>query len=347
MIAIISFREVRRAALCSNLTRNYSGAVESRVKLDGDKNVGFIGLGAMGYHMASNLANYGQLKSLFVCDSAETAVVKLQKRLGSSTKVVHCATPSELARKADVIITMLPRGPHVSEVYTGANGVAQGLRKSSLLLDSSTIDVKTSKLVSSAMEQLGAIMVDAPVSGGTIGAEAATLTFMVGSSKGESVLPLVSPYLSNMGKKIVLCGTHGTGQIAKICNNMLLGISMIGVAETLNLGTRLGMKPELLTSIINSSTGRCWSSDTCNPVPHMLKNVPSCKNYDGGFATNLMLKDMGLAIDAARESSSSVFLAGLAQQIYNQVSQTKFDGNTDMGSKDFGVVYKFLSERAR
>ena len=142
-----------------------------------------------------------------------------------------------------------------------------------------------------------------------------------------------------MGSKIVYCGETGHGGIAKICNNMLLGISMIGVSETMNLGIRLGMDPGILSQIINSSSGRCWSSDTYNPVPGILPGVPSSKEYSGGFGIKLMRKDMGLAVDAAKDSQSSVFLGALSQQVYNQAAQMK--GND---SKDFSVVYKFLSE---
>jgi len=178
--------------------------------------------------------------------------------------------------------------------------------------------------------------VDAPVSGGVGGAQNATLTFMVGGSKED--FDRVKPLLELMGKNIVHCGGPGNGQVAKVCNNLLLGISMIGVSEAMNLGVKLGMDPKVLAGIINTSSGRCWSSDTYNPVPGVIPTVPASNGYKGGFASDLMAKDLYLAVSAANSIKQPLPLGGNAHQFYNLVSQK------GLGGYDFSVVYKLLSE---
>jgi len=173
---------------------------------------------------------------------------------------------------------------------------------------------------------------------GTVGAEAATLTFMVGASS-ESDFHRAKPILSHMGKNIVHCGTIGTGQIAKMCNNMLLAISMIGVSEAMNLGIQLGMDPKLLASILNTSSGRCWSSDTYNPCPGIMPNVPSSRDYEGGFGNTLMAKDLRLAVSAASDARVTILLGAVAQQLYNQLANT-----AEYAKKDFSSIYKWLSK---
>jgi 3-hydroxyisobutyrate dehydrogenase len=175
-------------------------------------------------------------------------------------------------------------------------------------------------------------MLDAPVSGGVNGAQAGTLTFMVGGD-GKDV-ERARPILSMMGKNIVHCGPSGNGQVAKICNNLVLGVSMIGVAEAMNLGIRLGMDPKKLSDVINSSSGRCWSSDSYNPTPGVLENSPASRDYEGGFASALMAKDLGLARTAARSVKAFLPMANAAEEIYS--AQEK--------NKDFGVVYKFYTQ---
>ena len=273
--------------------------------------IGFIGLGHMGAPMARNLLKAGHALVVFDVVAANVqALISLGAQAAASAK--------EAASKAELVITMLPSSPHVKAVYSGAEGVLAGVARGTTLIDSSTIDPHTAREVAALAEAHGNPMADAPVSGGTGGAEAGTLTFMVGGS--PEVFERIAPVLRHMGKNIVHCGAAGTGQVAKICNNMILGISMIGVAEAMNLGASLGIDPKVLAGIINTSSGRCWSSDTYNPYPGVMENVPASRGYTGGFGTDLMLKDLTLATDAAKQSKQPVMLGALAQQLYQTLS---------------------------
>jgi 3-hydroxyisobutyrate dehydrogenase len=223
-------------------------------------------------------------------------------------------------------------------VYLGEDGVLAGAAHGIPLIDSSTIDPHTAREVAAAAGARGNPMADAPVSGGTGGAEAGTLTFMVGAP--AALFDVVKPVLAHMGKNIVHCGDAGTGQVAKICNNMLLGISMIGVAEAMNLGAALGIDPKVLAGIINTSSGRCWSSDTYNPYPGVLDNAPAARGYTGGFGTDLMLKDLGLATDAAKQAKRSVAMGAMAQQLYQLWS------SQGAGGLDFSSIINLLKKPA-
>ncbi|KAJ3223509.1 hypothetical protein HK099_001040 [Clydaea vesicula] len=275
----------------------------------------------MGYPMAVNLTNKAKNSNAFFVNDFNNST--LQKFVSENNHASKQLTPKALASQSKLI--------HVREVYLGANGILNGVSK----------DPKTSKEVAECAKAQGCIMVDAPVSGGTLGAEAGTLTFMVGSETID-YFNLVKPYLQMMGKNIVYCGTNGNGQVAKIANNMLLGISMLGTSEAMNLGVRLGMEPKLLANILNTSSGRCWSSDTYNPCPGVLPNVPAARDYEGGFGVTLMAKDMGLAVQAANESKSTVTLAAVAHQVYNQVGSTE-----GFQKKDFSSVFKWLNDNAK
>jgi 3-hydroxyisobutyrate dehydrogenase len=204
------------------------------------------------------------------------------------------------------------------------------------LIDSSTIDPHAAREVAHAAAKHGNPMADAPVSGGTGGADAGTLTFMVGAE--PALFERIRPVLAHMGKNIVHCGAAGTGQVAKICNNLLLGISMIGVAEAMNLGAALGIDPKVLAGIINTSSGRCWSSDTYNPYPGVLDNVPAARGYSGGFGTDLMLKDLGLATDAAKQARQSVAMGAMAQQLYQLWSAH------GAGTQDFSSIINLFKK---
>jgi len=206
------------------------------------------------------------------------------------------------------------------------------------LIDSSTIDPHTAREVAVLAAQHGNPMADAPVSGGTGGAEAGTLTFMVGGDAG--VFEKIAPVLRHMGKNIVHCGESGTGQVAKICNNLLLGISMIGVSEAMNLGVALGIDAKVLAGIVNTSSGRCWSSDTYNPYPGVMENVPAARGYTGGFGADLMLKDLGLAVDAAKLSKQPVVLGALAQQLYQMFSAQ------GAGGQDFSAIINLYKQQS-
>jgi len=232
--------------------------------------VAFIGLGHMGAPMARNLLKAGH--ALVVYDVVARNVEAL-----TSVGAVAAGSAKDAASKGELVITMLPSSPHVKSVYLGADGVLAGVAKGTTLIDSSTIDPHTAREVITAAAEHGNPMADAPVSGGTGGAEAGTLTFMVGGA--TDVFERIAPLLRHMGKNIVHCGAAGTGQVAKICNNMLLGISMIGVSEAMNLGAALGIDPKVLAGIINTSSGRCWSSDTYNPYPGVMENVPAARGY--------------------------------------------------------------------
>ena len=285
--------------------------------------IGFVGLGHMGAPMARNLLKAGH--SLVVYDVVQRNVDAL--------KAAGAAAANSAARAADqaeLVITMLPSSPHVKTVYLGNDGVLAGVAPGVTLIDSSTIDPHTAREVAVLAAEHGNPMADAPVSGGTGGAEAGTLTFMVGGDAG--VFEKIAPVLRHMGKNIVHCGESGTGQVAKICNNLLLGITMIGVSEAMNLGTALGIDAKVLAGIINTSSGRCWSSDTYNPYPGVMENVPAARGYTGGFGADLMLKDLGLAVDAAKLSKQPAMLGALAQQLYQLFSAQ------GAGGQDFSAI---------
>ncbi|RKP43884.1 3-hydroxyisobutyrate dehydrogenase [Trinickia fusca] len=291
--------------------------------------IGFIGLGNMGAPMARNLLKHGHTVQVF--DLNEVAVRALVDAGASA-----CASPKLAATDVELVVTMLPASAHVRTVLTDENGVLAGIAPGVTIVDSSTIDPASAQAFAKLAQAHGNPFVDAPVSGGTGGAAAGTLTFMVGAS--EAVYAQVKPVLEAMGKNIVHCGETGMGQVAKICNNLLLGITMAGVAEAMSLGTALGIDSKVLAGIINTSTGRCWSSDTYNPYPGIVETAPSARGYTGGFGTDLMLKDLGLAADAARSAKQPIFLGALAQQLYQAMS------SSGRGGLDFSAIIK-LYER--
>ena len=274
--------------------------------------IGFIGLGNMGAPMAHNLLKAGHQLSVFDLNAAA-----VENLVGAGALPVD--SPTTIAQgNAELIITMLPAAPHVKSVYLGENGLIASSRAGVMLIDCSTIDPHSAREVAKAAAEHGNPMLDAPVSGGTGGAAAGTLTFMVGGSDAD--FDRAQPILAAMGKNIVHCGAAGNGQVAKVANNMLLGISMIGVAEAMALGVALGMDAKTLAGVINTSSGRCWSSDTYNPFPGVLDNVPASRGYSGGFGSDLMLKDLGLATEAAKQVRQPVILGALAQQLYQSFS---------------------------
>ncbi|KAG5893855.1 hypothetical protein JTB14_002581 [Gonioctena quinquepunctata] len=288
-------------------------------------NVAFIGLGQMGTRMANNLIKKGQsLKVYDVVPSAAASVEGAQQ----------CNSVEEAVKDASIVITMLPNGDVVKETLLGEKGILKGIPKKSLLVDCSTIEPKMAQELSNISKENSIRFMDAPVSGGVTGAQAGTLTFMVGGEDGD--VKEVEPVLMKMGAKIFKCGSIGSGQIAKLCNNLILGITMIGTCEAMNLGVKLGLDPKLLTSIVNVSTGRSWSSDTYNPVPGIMPNVPSSNGYEGGFSVPLIAKDLGLAEAAALSCGAPLLLGALTHQLYRAMI---LNGYAD---KDFSVVYEFL-----
>jgi 3-hydroxyisobutyrate dehydrogenase len=277
----------------------------------------------MGNPMARSLVKNGH--KLKVYDVVGELAKKLEKEGAElATSAADCA------KGVEVVITMLPSSPHVRSVYLGEYGVLKGAARGTPLIDSSTIDPLTSREVAMDAKAKGCPMVDAPVSGGVGGAEAGTLTFMVGGEARD--FEIAKPVLLAMGKNIVHCGGIGNGQVAKICNNMMLAIEMIATSEGMTLAAKLGMDPKVFAAIVNTSSGRCWSSDTYNPYPGVLENVPASRGYAGGFAADLMLKDLTLVSEAAKIAMHPILLGALAQQIYQKHS---VDGH---GVKDFSSV---------
>ena len=295
--------------------------------------IGFIGLGNMGAPMALNLLKAGN--ELIVFDVVQKNIDSVVHQ--SNEKAFAASSVKALAQhKLDLILTMLPAAQHVRSVYLGSEGLLENIASGVLLVDSSTIDPQTAREVSVLAKSRGNIMLDAPVSGGTGGAQAGTLTFMVGGD--ESTFNAHKPLFQQMGKNIFYCGGSGNGQVAKVSNNMLLGISMIATAEAMALGVELGMDPKVLASIINTSSGRCWSSDTYNPYPGVLENVPASRGYTGGFGADLMLKDLGLACEAAKSVKQPVMLGGMAAQIYQTFSKH------GSGHLDFSAIIQLFKK---
>lgn len=284
--------------------------------------IAFIGLGNMGGSMAQNLLKSGH--QVFGYDLSAVALQHFAEVGG-----IVCDSPQAAAKQAEIVVSMLPAAKHVREVYLGEHGILEVLQAGSLCIDSSTIDPQTIQEVAAAAQAKQIRVCDAPVSGGTLGAKDGTLTFMVGAD--EATFEAVKPVLSYMGKNLVHCGAVGTGQVAKICNNLILGISMTAVAEGMALGAKLGIDPQALAGVINSSTGRCWSSEIYNPWPDICVNAPSSRGYTDGFAAQLMLKDLGLAVDAAQQVDQPVVLGSMVQKLYQQLCQ-EGDAHLDFSS---------------
>ncbi|XP_058831649.1 probable 3-hydroxyisobutyrate dehydrogenase, mitochondrial [Topomyia yanbarensis] len=297
----------------------------SRSFCSGPKNVGFIGLGNMGGPMASNLMAKGH--KLHVFDVSANA-----KDAMKTKGAVTYDNVSDLAKVSDFVITMLPTNDIVADTYDTI--LAGGINTSTMFVDSSTIDPNVAKAVQKKIKAAGGTFVDAPVSGGVPGAQNATLTFMVGGTTEE--YDRVKGLLEGMGKKITHCGSYGMGQAAKVCNNMMLGISMCGLAECMNLAIRLGLDAKVFADIINASTGRCWASEVNNPVPGLIPTAPAAKEYAGGFATGLITKDLGIASAVATSSNTPIPLGALTHQIYRTLMAK------GLANKDFSVVYDFI-----
>ena len=296
--------------------------------------IAFIGLGNMGAPMAINLAKAGHSVKAF--DLSHDAIAKV---VAAGGQAASCATTA--VQGAEVVITMLPASQHVESLFLG-NADQQGLlahiTKGTLVIDSSTIAAATSQKVAKAAAALGIDFMDAPVSGGTGGAIAGTLTFMVGGSDAQ--LARAQPLLEKMGANIFHAGGVGAGQTAKICNNMLLGILMVGTSEAIALGVANGLDPKVLSEIMRRSSGGNWALEKYNPYPGVHENAPASKGYAGGFGTDLMLKDLGLAQDNATANRASTPLGGMARSIYAAHSLAGH------GGEDFSSVIKMLQKKA-
>ena len=294
--------------------------------------VTFIGLGNMGLPMAMNLLKSGHSVTGF--DLAEDQVKALTDAGGKSTNDIN-----HTIQTSDVVITMLPSGKIVKSVYLGDEGLIEKAPSNLLLIDSSTIDVETARDVSKAAEQKNLRIVDAPVSGGVGGAQAGTLTFMVGGEK--SAFDIAKEYLDIMGGNIIYAGLSGNGQAAKICNNMLLGISMIGTAEAFNLAENLGLDAQTFFNISSTASGQCWSMTSYCPVPGPVPSSPANNDYKPGFSSALMLKDLRLSQEAASMTTSSTPLGANATSICEEIE------NLGQENIDFSGVIKLLQNKLK
>ena len=291
------------------------------------EHIAFIGLGHMGGPMALNLLAAG-----FALTAYDLSPAALRRVAERGARIADTAADS--VREADVVISMLPASAHVRELYLGDGGVLAAARDGALLIDCSTISPEVARDVARAAAARGLQMLDAPVSGGTAGAAAGTLTFIVG---GEAeALERARGVLQAMGKNVFHAGGAGAGQAAKICNNMLLGVLMIGTAEALNLGVAQGLDPRVLSDIMAKSSGRNWALEQYNPWPGVMDGAPASRDYAGGFASALMLKDLGLAQESALAAQAATPLGALARQLY-QLQQRE-----GRGSLDFSSIVKLL-----
>lgn len=289
--------------------------------------IGFIGLGHMGLPMALNLVKAGHCVTGFDLQDAPMAALAVAG--GVSGK-----SAQQAAVKQDVVITMLQTGLQVQQLMLGETGLLSLMNRASLYMDCSTIDVDSARRLHQSAESLGIFAVDAPVSGGVVGAHAGRLTVMIGGT--EAAFLKASPFLQAMGKTLIHAGDAGSGQAAKICNNMILGSSMIAVSEAFVLAAELGLTPQKLQEVVAHASGQCWVMDTYVPVPDVLPNVPANHDYEPGFAVAMMLKDLDLSQQAAKKAGLSLPMAERATLLYKQFND---NGNDTL---DFSAIIQSL-----
>ncbi|WFR71653.1 3-hydroxyisobutyrate dehydrogenase [Prescottella defluvii] len=294
-----------------------------------DITVGFVGLGHMGGPMAANLAKAG-----YVVRGFDLAPAALEQAERDGITVVGSA--NDAATEADVVITMLPSGRHVIGLYEG--GLLAAARQGTLFVDCSTIDVADARAAHELVEQAGHRGVDAPVSGGVMGAAAGTLAFMVGGDDAD--FEAARPLLDVMGRKVVHCGGPGVGQAAKICNNMILGVSMIAISEAFVLGEKLGLSNQALFDVASNASGQCWALTTNCPVPGPVPASPANNDYQPGFAAALMDKDLGLAANALRANGVDAELGMRAAELYRRFHETGH------GGEDFSAIIRDIRDRS-
>lgn len=291
--------------------------------------IAFIGLGNMGGPMAANLVKAGHAVQAYdLVPAALDAAVAAGARAASSARAALEA--------AEVVISMLPASRHVEALYLGEDGILADIPAGALVIDCSTIAPASARKVAVAAQARGLQMLDAPVSGGTAGAAAGTLTFIVGGEAG--VLERARPLLQAMGRNLFHVGDSGAGQVAKLCNNMALGVIMAVTGEAIALGVAHGLDPRVLSQMMAVSTSRSWATEVCNPWPDVLENAPASRGYSGGFGNDLMLKDLGLAAEAAMGVGASIPLGELARNLYAMNSRA---GN---GKLDFSSVVKLVAD---
>ncbi|MGY3898370.1 3-hydroxyisobutyrate dehydrogenase [Aeromonas veronii] len=299
--------------------------------------IGFIGLGNMGGPMAANLARAGHRVQVFdlVAQNIERAI---------AAGCIATGDARDAATGCEVVISMLPAGEHVRDLWLGESAGERGgqdllaaLPVGALVIDCSTIDVDSARQVGEAARARGLRFIDAPVSGGVAGAAAGTLTFIVGGDGAD--FESAKPLLACMGQNLFHAGALGAGQIAKMCNNMLLAIHMAGTAEALALGVKEGLDPAVLSTIMGKSSGNNWSLERYNPWPGVMENVPAARNYQGGFMTRLMVKDLGLAMALAEHAHSAVPMGALARNLFN------LHAAQGQGSRDFSSIVELYLDK--
>lgn len=296
--------------------------------------IAFIGLGNMGSPMAHNLITAGFNLQIF------DLVEELTRPLAEQGALV-CHSLQQVVENADVVITMLPAGEHVRSVYLGNeknSGLLSYVAPGTLMIDSSTIDPESARAVGSAAQKQSLEFVDAPVSGGVAGAKAGTLTFIVGAN--DVAFEHAEQVLKHMGNNIFHAGGIGSGQMGKICNNLMLGILMSGTCEALTLGIDNGLDPKVLSNIMLQSSGRNWALELYNPCPDVMETSPASNNYQPGFMSKLMLKDLGLGMEAAAKSQSSVPMGALARNLY---ALHNANGNELL---DFSSLFEFYQSKS-
>ncbi|WP_395343866.1 3-hydroxyisobutyrate dehydrogenase [Ningiella sp. W23] len=293
--------------------------------------IAFFGLGNMGAGMAENLLKAGYV--LYVYDLFEAQVKALENK-----GAIAASSPQEAIKDAEMVISMLPASKHVESLYLDEQGgLINSAKKGTVFIDCSTIEANTARKLNAALSQAGFSFADAPVSGGVAGAAAGTLTFIVGGQ--SQTVEAIRAVLEAMGSNIFHAGDAGAGQVAKICNNMLLAILMAGTSEALQLAIDNGLDPVVMSNIMKKSSGDNWTLQKYNPCPNVMENVPSSNDYQGGFLVDLMNKDLGLAMAAASANQSNVPLGELAQSLYRAHADK---GN---GSKDFSSIFQSLKDK--
>ena len=289
--------------------------------------IGFIGVGTMGLPMARNLLVKGFAVTAY--DTNEAAVTA-----AASAGATAAASAAEAVATADLVITMLPSSPHVESVYTGDGGVLAAARRGTLCVDMSTIDPGVSRRVAAAAGERGVRFIDAPVSGGVPRATDGTLAIMVGGARED--FDRARPVLGAMGANVIHVGPVGSGEVVKLCNNLIAGVAAVAISEAFRIAEGFGVDPEVVTEVIAKSSGHTWVMEHMHPVPGLSPRAASTNGYEPGFMTDLMCKDLGLAVDAARALRVPVFAAPAAQQLYRLAS------SHGLGRKDFTSVYTLL-----
>ncbi|XP_063618639.1 probable 3-hydroxyisobutyrate dehydrogenase, mitochondrial [Cydia splendana] len=311
------------------LTTSLSSFSRRAYSSKADKNVAFLGLGNMGGFMAANLVKKGFNVTGY--DPSKETLTAAEKNGVKGASSIAAAVES-----ADAVVSILPSNKVVLDAYLGKDGVVKHAQKGALLIDSSTVDPNVPKEIFPVAIENGVGFIDAPVSGGVMGAQNATLAFMSGGRKGDFDRSL--PLLQAMGAKQFHCGDVGAGQVAKLANNMLMGITGMATAECMNMGIKMGLDPKVLLDVLNNSSARSWSTEVYCPVPGLVPTAPSSRNYDGGFKNELMVKDLELASGMALGIRSPIPLGAVATQLYRIVQSRGY------GQKDFSYVYQLLKE---